>query len=94
MRSGFRPHDRDRTTESMEGSEMGYWTVLEGCWAANTKRAFTVTWLTVGVSNGLQMARNLTGGLQVLYQGRLANLGPFRESLIPAHNRRQKGNAG
>ena len=24
MRSGFRPHDRDRTTESMEGSLLGF----------------------------------------------------------------------
>ena len=50
--------------------------------------------LTVGVSNDLQMARNLTGGLPVLYQGRLARLGPFRESLKPTHNERQKGDAG
>ena len=41
--------------------------------------AFTVTRLTVGVPNELLMARNLTGGLPVLYQGRLARLGPFRE---------------
>ena len=47
--------------------------------------------LTVGVSNGLQMARNLTGGLPVAYQDRLANLGPFRECLTPAHEKRQKG---
>ena len=47
--------------------------------------------LTVGVSNGPQMARNLTGGLPVVYQGRLANLGPFRECLTPAHEKRQKG---
>ena len=59
-----------------------------GC---NTHEAFTVTWLTVGVSNGLQMTRNLTGGLAVVYQGRLANLGPFRECLTPAHEKRQKG---
>ena len=39
MRSGFRPHDRDRTTESMEGVWMGYWATLEGCWAAH-KRGF------------------------------------------------------
>ena len=50
--------------------------------------------LTVGVSNDLQMARNLTGGLPVVYQGRLERLGPFRECLTPAHNRRQKGNTG
>ena len=53
-----------------------------------------VTRLTVGVSNDLQMARNLTSGLPVVYQGLLANHGPFRECLTPAHNRRQKGDAG
>ena len=57
----------------------------------NTHEAFTVPRLTVGVSNRLQMARNFTGGLPVVYQGRLANLGPFRECLIPAHEKRQKG---
>ena len=59
-----------------------------GC---NTDKAFTVPWLTVGVSNGLQMAGNLTGGLSVVYQGHLANLGPFREILTVAHEKRQKG---
>ena len=57
----------------------------------HTHEAFTVPRLTVGVSNGLQMARNLTGGLPVVYQGRLANLGPIRGSLTPAHKKRQKG---
>mgnify|MGYP005822319167 CR=1 FL=1 len=90
MGSGFRPHDRDRTSKSMEGVWMGYLATLKGSWAA-TKKAFTATRLTVGVSNGLQMTRNLTGGLPVVYQGHLANLGPFRESLTHAHNRRQKG---
>ena len=56
--------------------------------------AFTIPRLTVGVSNGLQMARNLTGGLTVVYQGRLANLGPFRERLTPAHEKKQEGRAG
>ena len=69
---------------------MGFGPLWKGCWAA-TKEAFAVTRLTVGVSNDLQMARNLTGGLPVLYQGRLANLGPFRESLTPTHEKRQKG---
>ena len=56
----------------------------------NTHKAFTGPGLTVGVSNGLQMARNMTGGLPVVNQGRLANLGPFRECLTPAHEKRQK----
>ena len=93
MRNGFRPHDRDRTTESMEGSLLGFGPLWRG-FGLPTKEAFTVTRLTVGVSNDLQMAQNLTGGLPVLYQGRLARLGPFRERLTPAHNERQKGDAG
>ena len=70
---------------------LGHFKEVLGC---NTHEAFSVPRLTVGVSNEAQMARNLTGGLPVLYQGRLANLGPFRECLTPAHNRRRKGNAG
>ena len=87
MRHGFRPRDRDRTTESMEGSYMGFGPLWKGV-GLQRERGFRATRLTVGVSNELQMARNLTGGLPVLYQGRLENLGPFRESLIPAHNER------
>ena len=33
----------------------------------------------------------LTGGLAVVNQGRLASLGPIRERLTPAHEKRQKG---
>ena len=62
-----------------------------GVLGCNTQEAFPVTRLTVGASNGLQMAWNLTGGLPVVYQSRLANLGPFRESLTTAHEKRQKG---
>ena len=70
---------------------LGHFDGVLGC---KPKEAFTVTRLTIGVPNDLQMAGNLTGGLPVLYQGRLANLGPFRESLTPAHNRREEGDAG
>ena len=91
MRCGFRPHDRDRTTYSMEESLVGFGLVFRG-FLLHTQMAFADARLTVGVPNELQIARNLTGGLPVLYQGCLANLGPFRESLIPAHNERQKGN--
>ena len=93
MRCGFRAHDRDRTSESMDG--FGW--VIGPLWRGvglHTKEAFTVPRLTVGESNGLSMTRNLTGGLPVLYQGHLANLGPFRESLTPAHEKRQKGASG
>ena len=76
MRCGFQPRDRNRTTERMErfrwflghfGGVLGY----------NTHEAFTVPRLTVGVSNEVQMARNLAGGLPVVNQGRLASLGPI-----------------
>ena len=66
---------------------LGHFGEVLGC---KEKEALAVTRLTVGVSNDLQMARNLTGGLPVLYQGRLANLGPFRESLTPAHETRSE----
>ena len=69
---------------------MGRFGGVLGC---NTHEAFTVPRLTIGVSNKLQMARHLTGGLPVVYQGRLANLGPFRECLTPAHEKRQKGSS-
>ena len=55
------------------------------------KGGFWATRLTVGVPNELQMVRNLTGGLPVAYQGRLANLGPIRERLTPTHEKSQKG---
>ena len=76
MRCGFRPHDHDRTTESMEGVWMGFGLVWKGV-RLQDKRGIRAARLTVGVSNDLQIARNLTGGLPVVYQGRLANLGPF-----------------
>ena len=71
----------------LDGLASCYGGVL-GC---KEKEGFQLTRLTVGVSNGLQMARNLTGGLPVVCQGRLTNLGPIRESLTPAHKKRQKG---
>ena len=66
MRSGFRPHDRDRTTESMEGSLLGFGPLWKGCWAAKREGLYGYPvnrWST----KDLQMARNLTGGLPVLY---------------------------
>ena len=72
---------------------MGFGPLWKGV-GLQRERGFTVTRLTVGVSNGLQISRNLTGGLPVVYQGRLANLSSFRERLTPAHEKRQKGDAG
>ena len=70
------------------GRDLGH---FEGVLDGTQKKAFAITRLTVGVSNDLQMARNLTGGLPVLYQGHLARLGSFRERLTPAHEKRQEG---
>ena len=90
MKHGFRPHDRDRTTESMEVSLLGFG-LFGGGFCCNTQKDFVVAQLTVGASNDLQMERNLTGGLPVVYQGHLTNLGPFRECLTPAHEKKQEG---
>ena len=90
MRCGFRSHDRDRTTYSMEESLVGFGLGFRG-FCRNTQMDFAVTRLTVGVPNDLQMERNLTGGLPVVYQGHLASLGPFRERLTPAHGRKTRG---
>ena len=84
MRSGFRPRDHDRTTESMEGSLLGFGPLWRGVGLQHTQGLYGSR-LTIGVSNELQMARNLTDGLPVLYQGRLARLGPFRGRSTPAH---------
>ena len=67
---------------------------MECGFCCNTQKDFAVTRLTVGVPNDLQMERNLTGGLPVVYQGHLTNLGPFRECLTPAHEKKQEGGAG
>ena len=56
--------------------------------------AFSVPRLTVGVSNEVQMVRNLTGGLPVVNQGRLASLGPIRKCLIPTHERKVEMTTG
>ena len=72
----------------------GVWMVYVPLWRGvglHTKEAFTVPRLTVGASNDLQMERNLTGGLSVVYKGHLTRLGPFRERSTPAHEKKRKG---
>ena len=44
MRCGFRPHDRDRTPESMERVWMGSWDVVKRGWAAK-RRGIGPAWL-------------------------------------------------
>ena len=60
----------------------------------NTHEAFLVPRLTVGVSNEVQMVRNLTGGLPVVNQGRLASLGPIRKFLTPTHEKKVERTIG
>ena len=77
----------------MEGVWMGFGLVSKGV-GLQDKRGFygypVNRWSIKRTPNGTK----LTGGLPVVKQGRLANLGPFRESLIPAHEERQEGDAG
>ena len=92
MRCGFRPHDHDRTTESMEGVWMGTLAVVKRCWAAK-REGFWAAQLTVRASNELQMERKLTGGLPTLKQHRTPSFIPFREHLNATHKTRsERGN--
>ena len=66
MRSGFRPRDRDRTTESMEGSLLGFWATLEGCWDAKRKgvSGYAVNcWSIKRPPNGTKLDSRSTGGI-------------------------------
>ena len=72
----------------MEGLLVGFGPNWKGVGLQHTQEAFTVPRLTVGVSNEVQMARNLTGGLPVVNQGRMTSLGPIRKRLTPAHEKR------
>ena len=83
----FSARDRDRMTERMEGFSLvlGH---FGGVLGYNTHEAFTVPRLTVGVSNEVQMARNLTGDLLAVNQGRMTSLGPIRKCFTPAHEKR------
>ena len=70
---------------------MGHFGEVLGC---NTHEAFSVPQLTVGVSNEVQMIRNLTGGLPVVNQGRMESLGPIRKCLILTHERKVEMTTG
>ena len=66
----------------------------EGVLGCNTHEAFSVPRLIVGVSNEVQMIRNLTGGLPVVNQGRLASVSPIRKYSIPTHERKLEMTTG
>ena len=66
MRSGFRPRDRDRTTEIMEGSWMGFGPLWRGCWAAKREGLYGYPvncWGTKRTPNGTKLDRWSTGGI-------------------------------
>ena len=66
MRCGFRPHDRDRTTESMEGSLLGFGPLWKGCWAAKREGVYGYPvnrWSTKRPPNGTKLDRRSTGGI-------------------------------
>ena len=67
--------------------------LFEGGFCCNTQMDFAVARLTVGVPNDLQMERNLTGGLPVVYQGHLTSVGSFRECSTPAHEKKTRAGA-
>ena len=69
---------------------MGSWAMVKGCWVAK-REGLRLTRLTVGASNDLQMERNLTGGLPMMYQGLSKDLDPFWEHFSPAHETRLEG---
>ena len=63
-------------------------------WAAK-REGFWATRLNVRASNDLQMERNLTGGLPVIYQGHTANTDPFLECFSLAHETKsERGRRG
>ena len=66
MRSGFRPRDRDRTIESMEGSLMGFGPLWRG-FGLQDERGFygypVNHWSTKRPPNGTKLDRRSTGGV-------------------------------
>ena len=66
MRCGFRLHDRDRTTESMEGIWMGSWDVVNRGWAEKREgfRGYTVNhWGIKRPPNGTKFDGRSTGDI-------------------------------
>ena len=66
MRSGFRPRDRDRTTESMEGSLLGFGPVWKGVGLRRERgvSGYAVNrWSTKRPPNGMKLDRRSTGAM-------------------------------
>ena len=77
----------------MEQSLVGFGPNWRGVGLQHTRGLFGPS-VNVGVSNEVQMVQNLTGGLPVVNQGRLASFGPIRKCLIPTHERKVEKTTG
>ena len=90
MRCGFRPHNRDRMTESMEGVRMGFGPLWRDV-GLQDKRGFygypVNRWSIKRTPNGTKLDRRSTGGVPRT----LGKPQAIPRSLTPAHNKRQKG---
>ena len=66
MRSGFRPHDRDRMTESMEGvldGLLGHFGGVLGCNKRGLYGSPVNRWSIKQTPNGTKLDRRSTGGV-------------------------------
>ena len=66
MEHGFRSHDHDRMTESMEGTWMGYWAVWRGVLLRHTKDlcGYPINrWSIKRPPNGTKLDKWSTGGV-------------------------------
>ena len=66
MGCGFHPHDRDRTTESMEGVRMGFGPVSKGVGLQHTRDLYGYPvnrWSIKRTPNGTKLDRRSTGAI-------------------------------
>ena len=66
MRCGFRSRDRDRMTESMEGSLLGFGPLWKGCWASKKRGlcGYPVNrWSTKRAPNDPKLDRRSSGAI-------------------------------
>ena len=90
MRSGFRPHDRDRTTESMEGSLLGFGPLWRGVGLQHKESFYGYPvnrWSIKRTPNGTKLDRRSTGGVP-------RPLGKTRSILTKSNTRSQQETKG
>ena len=66
MESGFRPRDRDRTAETMQGVWMGYRATLKGCWTTHKRCLYGYRvnrWSIKRPPNSTKLDKRSTGGV-------------------------------